>query len=379
MLVGSDDASKSTLINYLNDIPLIPKKQALKWILTLKYPNDLHISSEKYIFYSPNDTDFTYMKYSLTHEIELTLVDNFYLKQLANKVRRVKILLLVTHHDLFERNGQQFRDGMRVVLNILKSFDINIQSAFKSIGIVLTQVENKNNEDDEVTEIVCDKLNEILNDERNNLSRNEGKFFTRIILDNQVGIFSTPRLSMHTLSKNQSSNIKYIINDLMEYSECNEFKFNLDYENNIGIKFPLQLYVNQRYESFFRDFEVEVIDLFLTKISTLSQMDEAVHIFHLISTLKDNRILTFLNDSIIFRDLILKFELINYLDMLISGQQNVFFQNISETYSEFLSNLNKKVSEFLLDRFKKIANSSQIRAIDFLMVKLNIKSEFFFY
>ena len=140
----------------------------------------------------------------------------------SNKVRRVKILLLVTHHDLFERNGQQFRDGMRVVLNILKSFDINIQSAFKSIGIVLTQVENKNNEDDEVTEIVCDKLNEILNDERNNLSRNEGKFFTRIILDNQVGIFSTPRLSMHTLSKNQSSNIKYIINDLMEYSECNE-------------------------------------------------------------------------------------------------------------------------------------------------------------
>ena len=68
----------------------------------------------------------------------------------------------------------------------------------------------------------------------------------------------------------------------MEYSENNEFKFILDYENNIGIKFPLQLYVNQRYESFFRDFEVEVIDLFLAKISTLSQMDEAVHIFHLI-------------------------------------------------------------------------------------------------
>jgi hypothetical protein len=256
VLVGSDDASKSTLINYLNGIPLISKKQARQWILTLKNPNDLHTSSEKYIFYSPNNTDFTYMKYSLTHEIELTLVNNFYLKQLANKVRRVKILLLITYHDLFERNGQQFRDGMRVVLNILQIFDIDIHPEFKSIGIILTQVENKNYEDHEVTEIICEKLNEILIEEKNNLNRNERKLFNKIILDNQVGIFSTPRLSMHTLSQSQSSNIKYIINNFMKYSEYNQSKFILDYENNIGIKSPLQLYVNQRYEFFFRDFEL---------------------------------------------------------------------------------------------------------------------------
>ena len=351
VLLGFNKADLSTLVSYLNGVPLISQKQGGKWMLTSKYSIKDTILFEKFpiveLSFSNQTDNVTLIKNSYTNQIELEIVNNFYLKQLTKQVREIKFLLLESHEDLLENNGKQFRVGMKKILNYFSLLDFDTKTLYKSVGIIISQVNNEEYEDHEIIEILSLKLSEIVNEERTNfkLNKNEAKMFSKIIANDQVGIFSTPRLSMHTLSQDQSSQIKLILNISMEYIERKELNFNIKFNDYDLNRKNLDLYVNQKLEIFIQNFEKIVIEHFSTKISNLHQMDEALYIYNAILNLNSNRLLTFLDDSLNFKELRLRMEIIDYLN-----------KSLFSLKKTFLLKLNGSVSEFLSNRYEKFLN-----------------------
>jgi len=249
MVLGLSGTGKSTLINYLNDVPLVGIQIGRSWRVNPKNPgvtlpcgfeigHNKHSEAHLPSAYTPPGSDFSYLDnpgFGDTKGIEIGIANAFFRKEITQSIDEFKFLLLITSKDLDER-GQQFRDSMERISEFLAIFDSeNATVLSKSIGIIVARVENKGSSDAELRELFRFELLDILNDEikkkesslRNcgindkcrRQIQNRDLVFRQVIKDSQVEIFSTP-VNNGTLDDKQKLQIIKMINKL-EYIKKN--------------------------------------------------------------------------------------------------------------------------------------------------------------
>jgi len=254
MVLGLTGTGKSTLINYLNDVPLVGIEIRGSWRVTPKDPgvtlpcgfeighnkrSETHLPSA----FTPPGSDFSYLDnpgFGDTKGIEIEVANAFFRKEIAQSIDEFKFLLLITSKDLYER-GQQFRDSMERFSEFLEIFDSeNAAVLSKSIGIIVARVENNKKSDAKLKELFCYELLDILNDEseqKESRLRNCGinekcrhqimnrdLVFRRVIENSQVEIFSAPESNATLDGKQKLQIIKMI--DKLEYIKKNDVNGN---------------------------------------------------------------------------------------------------------------------------------------------------------
>ena len=320
IVLGFTGTGKSTLVNYLNDIPLMCMRQKGRWIIAPKYenltlPNGFQIGHSYHTetlypaIYSPNDTNFTYIEFSGFQDasFEIELANTYFVAQTMRAVERIKFLLLIKFDDLIDR-GQIFIESIKRfsdligILNEEKSIKHNIE---KSIGIIITRVNNDGETDQEMIEYLKKKMLYIVERSVEHvLTQNEAHVFTNIIMNGQVGIFSNPRKNHVTISQDQSLQIKRIIKNSLEYFNKSDLRMNSDRIDSY-YKPSLITYIDKKCFRFLLDLVCESSRIYFTKsISSLKELNEAEEIYRVLSTLLDTHLKfdfsSFLNNSQIF-------------------------------------------------------------------------------
>jgi len=267
MVLGLSGTGKTTLINYLNDVPLVGLEIRGSWRVTLKNPgvtlpcgfeigHNAHSQTHLPSVYTPPGSDFSYLDtpgFKDTKGIEIGIANAFFRKEITETIDEFKFLLLITPDGL-DKRGQQFRDSMYRFSEFLEIFDTENASVLtKSIGIIVARIENKGLSDSQVKKNLREKLLNILDDESMNKKRNlrncrsdikcrhqiENRelVFRRVVEDSQVEIFSTPETNC-TLEDKQKLQIIKMINKL-EYIKKNDadtnktLDFRLEIEENL--------------------------------------------------------------------------------------------------------------------------------------------------
>ena len=232
MVLGLTGTGKSTLINYLNGVQLVCKKNAKNaWILDLLKENSSlpcgfeigNTTASKTLYpavYSPEDKDFSYIDnpgFKDNRNFGVEIANAFFREQITHEVQQLKFLLLLTQQDIGLR-GQQFRESIKAFSSFIGMFDDsaieNMIHLSKSIGIVVTRVENEGENDKHMIKILSESLSEILDGEKeaDKLSKNEEVVF-RYVIENNVEIFSNPKKAI-ILNDEQSIQIIMMINRL---------------------------------------------------------------------------------------------------------------------------------------------------------------------
>jgi hypothetical protein len=110
MVLGLTGTGKSTLVNYLNNMPLVCKRFSGKCIIDLKSENSSlpggfaigHSVSSKTLYpavYSAEESDFSYIDnpgFKDTRAIEIEIANSFFREQVTHNVTELKFLLLDT-------------------------------------------------------------------------------------------------------------------------------------------------------------------------------------------------------------------------------------------------------------------------------------------
>lgn len=159
-LLGLSGVGQSTLINYLNNVPLICKKLNNKWVIESEPINGTQVAKIGHELYSQtvlsagytlSGANFTYIDNPGFGETHRTLADEiangFFTDQISANVTDLKFLLVLTDDDLRYQRGQQFRRSIKEISHLIGVFDDHIDNTSlkkisKSIGIIITKVDN---------------------------------------------------------------------------------------------------------------------------------------------------------------------------------------------------------------------------------------------
>jgi energy-coupling factor transporter ATP-binding protein EcfA2 len=277
MVLGLSGTGKSTLVNYLNNIPLVSIKQKGVFIVDLKYPNVTlsecfaigHKKSSKTLYpcsYSPVNEDFSYIDnpgFLDTRSLSIEIANGYFRKNILNNVENIKFLLLITHQSLQVR-GVQFRNTIKVFSDFLGVFDhsdVDIQILVKSIGLIVTRVNNAGDTDEEMTRIFREDLLEILDEEKSKgeLSQRQDMVFRQVIENSQIKIFSNPNKRDVVLDKKQKHDILDLIDNL-DYIKKVDAKVRTQIQDTYIVK--LNYYTTIKYNIFKKN----VSDLFQTSL-----------------------------------------------------------------------------------------------------------------
>ncbi len=229
MILGLTGTGKSTLVNYLNDVPLECKKIRGKWVIDLESETNYlpggfrigHNTNSETLYlsvYSPPSKDISFIDnpgFKDTRGISVEIANGYFREQITRNVTDIKFILLIKHDDLIDR-GQQFRDSVHSFSGFLGVFDeIEYSFVSKSIGIVLTRVINDGESDEEVKKFLKGMLVDILDDEKRSqkLSKSEEIISKQVIAHDQVEIFSNPRKNI-LLDDKQKKKIAKMIGNL---------------------------------------------------------------------------------------------------------------------------------------------------------------------
>lgn len=285
MVLGLTGTGKSTLVNYLNNIPLICKKINQKWVIELQSENltlqggfsiakighKVHSQTFLPAGYTPQDKDFTYIDnpgFKDTHGLSIEIANGFFREQITANVIDLKFLLVLTDSDLRHQRGQQFRDSIKAFSHFIGLFDQDIDEAkakelSKSIGIIVTKVDNDGETDDVMKQTLQLKLNEILDDlsENNKLSKNEEIVFKEIIKNFQIEIFSNPKI-YGLVSSNQATAINFLLNK-MQYAKKNDLNIRVKIEE--AYRLELYVYTMQNNALLQEKFE-EIINICVSRL-----------------------------------------------------------------------------------------------------------------
>jgi GTP-binding protein EngB required for normal cell division len=271
MVLGMSGTGKSTLINYLNDIPLVCVWKR-DWVLDLLSKNlsltniatiGHNINSHTFIPAVYKNKDFIYIDnpgFKDTHGLATEVANGFFRQLITSNVKELKFLLLLAYSDLKQNRGQQFRESIKAFSRFISAFDDNNVAKYlgKSIGIIVTKVdhESANDEgeritktDDEMKYELRIDLNRTLNDElfNNKLSQNEGIIFNQIIKNFQIEIFSNPK-KKGPVKTHQADAINILIKNKLQYAEKKDLKLRVQISNEY--RADLIKYISDHYIKF---------------------------------------------------------------------------------------------------------------------------------
>ena len=282
MVLGLTGTGKNTLINYLNNIPLVCAKKNGKWILKLENEN-LSLSggfsiasighkvySQTFLpaAYTPKGENFSYIDnpgFKDTHDLSMEIASGFFRTEITTNVNHLKFLLLLSYPDLNER-GYQFRTSIKAFSHFIGAFDSDdhAKNLSKSIGIIITKVDNDGESDKMMKDDLKTKLKEVLQDEIDNqkLSQNEEIVFNEIIDNFQIEIFSNPKKKV-PVSIDQAEAIKNLIGTKLQYAKKNDLKLRAKISDTY--KLELLQYITYSYKNFEEDFS-ELFNMAISRI-----------------------------------------------------------------------------------------------------------------
>jgi len=400
MVLGLSGTGKSTLINYLNDVPLIcTKNKNKKWIIEpqnksltpkmniAKIGHNVYSQTFLPNSYSPLNEDFSYIDnpgFKDTRGVSFEIANGFFREKITSNVSDLKFLLLLEDSDLRYSKAQQFRDTIKAFSSFIDLFNTNFdikkaEQLSKSIGIIITKVDNGEETDLEMKEILRDQLNETISDEieHNNLNEIEQLVFLQIIENFQIEIFSNPK-KKGPVSTDQKKKIIELVKKL-EYIKKNEYntqtrieesskskllnyiknKFKL-FEKNFNEKFFIDIsnYFEQKYQDF------KEAPFIFNELIELVENGKLEHDFENYTNSLNNKILS-PNDK---EEMFSKKKAITFFDQFMTNDDKDFFvwkkkwmsektkSKLDFFISDILQNLSSKCDLFLESIKEKIKN-----------------------
>ena len=280
MVLGLTGVGKSTLVNYLNDIPLKCIKINGVWRIDLENPNKTlscgfkigHTDSET-IYPSactPTGKLVSYIDnpgFQDNRGFEIEIANSFFREKIIENVDDLKFLILLNHGDVIDRRVQFFENVKRFsdFLGIFNNNDSNVLRNFaKSIGIIVSKVNNDGDSDLDVKETLKDLLLESLNNNRI-LNLNETIVFKQVLENDQIEIFSNPRKAM-ILDDTQKKQISQMI-DRLDYIKKQDAVIRVSIDRSNIPK--LNSYLVDNYDKFEKNFEMLLgnkFQLFMTSV-----------------------------------------------------------------------------------------------------------------
>ena len=269
MILGLSGTGKTTLINYMNDIPLYCKKLNGKWIIDLEFnnqslPGGFNIGHESQsetltpnVFASKSE-EYSYIDnpgFKDTRGIAIEISNVYLRERITSNVKYLKFLLILTQAGIDDARSDQVRDSIRALSNFLGIFKENdTKSLNKSIGIIVTRVNDDGETMSNMRENFKKSILTLLSDDNmfeNDKYKNEKSVLKEVLEANQIEIFCNPKKEM-VLDKDQSIEIKKLISRL-QYVEKDDMKINRTIDNSYISE--LIKYSEDRYKFFIKNFE----------------------------------------------------------------------------------------------------------------------------
>jgi hypothetical protein len=304
MVLGLSGTGKSTLINYLNDIPLICLKKNGKWVLELESPNNTlpggfkigHLTKSETLYpsvYSPPNKNYSFIDnpgFKDTRGLSIEIANGFFREQITQKINHLKFFILIAHQDLNER-GQQFRDSIKAFSDFLGIFDeksieniINLDLLAKSVGIIVSKVDNDGETDEDLKEVFKEKLLDIIMEEKENknINSNEERVFKTILENDQLELFSNPK-TVGKISNLQSKKIHKLF-DSLNYVKKEIVNIRVRIDQNYKIKLIEYLkYKNEELQSSLDDkLKEKITELGMRSYVIQNKTENAKYIYDLL-------------------------------------------------------------------------------------------------
>lgn len=290
MVLGLSGTGKTTLINYLNGIPLVGKKIGRKFIVDLQYENrtlpcgfeighSVQAMTSLPSAYTPPGCDYSYLDnpgFKDTRGLEYEIANTAFRKQITENIDEFKFLLVISEKGVSSR-GQQFRDSMKRFSDFLGIFDTkNAEILSESIGIIVTKVRNDGDTDRVVTEYLKEDILKIIEDE-NRMKENNKQLcgtddicrhrienidlvFRRVLENNQIGIFSSP-VREGILDDEQKNQIIALV-ERLNYVKKNDGNKQLDFRVIVGNRIQ-ELHVSNSLFVLIKQLSMKFFFLFL--------------------------------------------------------------------------------------------------------------------
>jgi len=318
MILGLSGTGKSTLVNYLLNVPLVCLNVGDTWRIQIDKSVNSSLIYAKIGGQSTSETnypsaystpieDFSYLDtpgFSDNRGLGREIANGYFRKIILDKVKFIKMVFLIEQSDLQGR-GSQFYQTLKRISEFVGIFEKqNSKLIAKSIGAIITKVDNDGKSDQEIINYQTKKIAELLKQGVRNrqITKMEKSIYEEALLNGNIKLFSNPKKQI-ALESFQRDEILAMIKNL-EYTSIDD----ADIRVSIDPKYIQEL---ESYVS-------------LSKRKFLEKLNKKLE-----KAFK-NYILSLLNRDVDAQDLVPVNKLILYADI------NVF-QN--KSFDEFMSDL----------------------------------------
>jgi len=266
IILGPTGSGKTTLVQYLNGEELINLYIDYAWVIEKKSSFTKGENSDigqrtksKTIIptaYSPNGKNFSYIDnpgFFDNRGIMAEIANSYLMKYALSEVKNLKFLLIISVKDVHEK-GLQLHDSIKSISNFLGLSEINkIKNIENSIGLIITKVENEGKINSSIIKAsLKQRLLEIMND--TSLSSAARSIFEKVVINNQIEIFTNPRLNGSLLADTEKIQIESMIENQLTYTK----KEDINIKVRISVKYmpDLRTYVYEQminFEKFFQN------------------------------------------------------------------------------------------------------------------------------
>ena len=300
MVMGTNGVGKTTLINYLNNIPMVGKKLEDKWVIDIEssnftLPGDFQIEHQaKPVTFYPNIFSPDIQQYSFidnpgfvdTRRLAILIANGYFRELITEYSTHLKFLVLVKYQDL-DFKSKQFYGGLKSFFRAIgQVHSLNMEKVSKSIGLIISKTENEANDDLFIKSKLKWKFSEALKDEkmREVLNQNEIDVLNRVISNDQMEIFSKV-MAKTKLNDVEKKNILDLM-DRLEYVKKDNINLRAKIEN-IHVPYLLN-YITEHFLGFKNDL-VNKLDELIEKyyVHEIDQATEQKDLLKLVNTVKE--------------------------------------------------------------------------------------------